>query len=341
MKSTNVLIRALFDKKLRVLWHVLFWVFIYLDEFFSLVGITPELESPQDFFINLACNAAVVYLNLYILRPYFLKHKRVLIYIFASVACVFLIIYLDELIYDYDIEAEYVLSSFVSNFGFNTFLLAIPIFIKTVKEAWSNQIKDEQILAEKLNLELAYLKNQINPHFLFNTLNSLYIQSKKNSGNVSEALLSFSELLRYQLYDCQKDQVNLDKEIEYLQNYLDLEKTRRDHLDIRFEKEIDRPHLKIEPLLFLPLVENAVKYSMTNGLQKSFIHIKAIQEGSSIEFNISNNIGFENNEKNPHSGIGLSNLKRRLELYYPDQHALTIEKSESKFTALLNLDLKK
>ena len=212
MKSTNVLIRALFDKKLRVLWHVLFWVFIYLDEFFSLVGITPELESPQDFFINLACNAAVVYLNLYILRPYFLKHKRVLIYIFATVACVFLIIYLDELIYDYDIEAEYVLSSFVSNFGFNTFLLAIPIFIKTVKEAWSNQIKDEQILAEKLNLELAYLKNQINPHFLFNTLNSLYIQSKKNSGNVSEALLSFSELLRYQLYDCQKDQVNLDKE---------------------------------------------------------------------------------------------------------------------------------
>ena len=152
--------------------------------------------------------------------------------------------------------------------------------------------------------------------------------------------MSFSDLLRYQLYECQKDYVTLQQEVDYLKNYLDLEKRRRDQLDISFSENLLNKSDKIEPLLFVPLIENAVKYSQTDSKNIAFIDCSIQSDDHNIIFEIKNNKGFKTNEKSPESGIGLSNLKRRLDLYYPNAHELKIEEDDQGFKVRLKIEKK-
>lgn len=174
---------------------------------------------------------------------------------------------------------------------------------------------------EKKQAELLHLKSQVNPHFFFNMLNNLYGLVEKDTGKAQQLILSLSDLMRYSIYEGQNDKVILDEEIVYLENYIKLHKMRyHKTIDIQFDIEVADKNVKVMPLLFIILLENAFKHGVENLREGAFVFIKLVSSKSQIEFEIENN--FDPEELKESNGIGLRNLKRRLELMYPDKHEL-------------------
>jgi sensor histidine kinase YesM len=198
----------------------------------------------------------------------------------------------------------------------------------------ANKIQLEKIMNDKLQTELKFLKAQYHPHFLFNALNTIYFQMDENTASAKKSVEKFSELLRYQLYD-QQQQVNISQEMEYLKNFIELQKVRASEklmVDLQLDEKLNGQ--QVYPLLFLPLVENAFKYVGGD----YWIVIKAQVEGNNIDFVVSNSVPPELIPSKP-NGIGLENLKRRLDLLYPEKHQLKIEKGENHFLATMKLQL--
>ncbi|MBL7738236.1 MAG: histidine kinase [Chitinophagaceae bacterium] len=196
----------------------------------------------------------------------------------------------------------------------------------------NNRLQLEKVTTDQLQTELKFLKAQYHPHFLFNALNTIYFQMDENVSEAKRTIEKFSELLRYQLYD-QQQTVPVSQEIEYLKNFIDIQKVRtseRLQLQTHFDTALNGQ--QVYPLLFLPLVENAFKY--VGGDYR--IDIRASGDARGIEFTVSNSLppGPLSEKKN---GIGLENLKRRLELLYPGKHELALQKDSNSFTAKLKL----
>jgi LytS/YehU family sensor histidine kinase len=212
--------------------------------------------------------------------------------------------------------------------------LILTTLIKLSKSWYTLQ----QVEKEKLSLELNSLKTQINPHFLFNSLNSIYSQALAKSDQTSETVLELSNLLRYMLYEVEEEKVPLVKEVEMLENYIELQKLRmEDGSKVGFAVEGDLEKVVIAPLLLFPLVENAFKHGMKDSSEQALIDIK-LKVGSSISFSILNKVGqIDDMEKGKYGGIGLENVKRRLELIYPDAHEFETLKTETKFQVSLKL----
>ena len=182
------------------------------------------------------------------------------------------------------------------------------------------------------------LKNQINPHFFFNTLNNLYGLSVEKSDQAPEVILKLSDIMRYTIYEGQKDLVPIQSDIAYLENYIELNKIRHHKsVDISFNHMVENPDCQIPPLLLIMLVENAFKHGAETLIDKAFIHMQLMATREQIYFEISNN--FDPSEsKEP--GIGLNNLKRRLELLYPEKHSLITKiENETTYKASLKLNL--
>ncbi|MEQ8524417.1 histidine kinase [Gracilimonas sp.] len=215
------------------------------------------------------------------------------------------------------------------------FLLPIPILISLwfyEQWKWFRTLK-----AEKAKAELALLRSQINPHFFFNTLNNLYSLVVHQSDKAPEVVLKLSDMMRYTIYEGKKDMVPLNEEVEYLQRYIDLHKIRyQKEVDIRFEKPEDSD-ADIAPLLFIVPLENSFKHGVESMREGAYIHlsVKTDAREGKVVFEISNN--FEEQEGEAEKGIGLQNLKQRLELLYPDRHKLDILKEEGVFTIILEL----
>lgn len=189
---------------------------------------------------------------------------------------------------------------------------------------------------EKAKTELLHLKSQVNPHFFFNMLNNLYGLVDKDSKKAQELILKLSDMMRYSIYEGQKETVLLSKEISYLNNYIELHKMRyHKTIDIVFNHEIKDEDYKIMPLLFIILLENAFKHGVENLRENAFIYINMIDENNQVHFEVENN--FDATIENEHGGIGLSNLERRLELVYPQQHSLSFSKTANTYKAQLNI----
>ena len=194
----------------------------------------------------------------------------------------------------------------------------------------------QELQKEKYETELKMLKAQINPHFLFNTLNSIYVLSKKKSDKTPEIVLKLSQMLDFVLYRNGESKIEIAKEMEFITDYIDLEKVRYENkLDIKLKVDLKNPHQKIEPMLFIPLVENAFKHGVKHERQKARVNIH-VSDKSGIKFAISNSKPNykPNNEK---GGIGLENLKGRLEKFYPDNYKLQINDTTDMFYAHLQL----
>ncbi len=217
------------------------------------------------------------------------------------------------------------------------FVLPIPILIMLwfyEQWKWFRTLK-----AEKAEAELALLRSQVNPHFFFNTLNNLYSLTVHKSEQAPEVILKLSDMMRYTIYEGKKDKVSLKEEIEYLQGYIDLHKIRyQKEVDIRFETP-EETDLQVAPLLFIVPLENALKHGVESLREGAFIHasIKTNALNKKLVFEISNN--FEKKELEAEKGIGLENLRQRLELLYPDCHQLDIVREEGVFTVTLQLDM--
>ena len=188
---------------------------------------------------------------------------------------------------------------------------------------------------EKAKTELLHLKSQVNPHFFFNTLNNLYGLMEKDSKE-RQMVLKLSDMMRYSIYEGQKDWVTLKDEFAYLQNYIELHKMRYHKIiDVRFKIDIEGNDFKIMPLLFIILLENAFKHGVENLRDNAYVHIVMIADNHQVNFDIENN--FDNTITNEQGGIGMNNLKRRLELVYPKSHTLTITKTDTVYKAQLNI----
>lgn len=194
--------------------------------------------------------------------------------------------------------------------------------------------------AELKESELKFLRMQINPHFLFNALNNIYALSVTNSNKTQESISGLSEMLRYVIYDCEQPQVPLQKELDYIQNYIELFKLKSSkNFNISFEKRIVDPHIMVAPMLFIPYIENAFKHS---GIEKggtNFIAITLIQTNNFIEFSVENSIQVTPASVDAQGGIGLPNVRKRLEILYPEMHELEIKTSDT-FNVSLKIDLK-
>jgi hypothetical protein len=204
-----------------------------------------------------------------------------------------------------------------------------------------NEKKRDDIEKERISTELLYLKQQVNPHFLFNTLNNLYSLSIKNPSLTPEAILKVSSILRYTLYKTDNTLALLREEIEIINAYIDIQKMRsKNALPASYELSGDPGDNRIEPFILLPLVENAFKYGMAD-INNSFINILITINPDHLQFIVENRKNLPSVPDPDHSGIGLKNIKRRLDLVYPDAHELRIEDMESIFKVFLELPLKK
>ncbi|MBU3012345.1 histidine kinase [Polaribacter vadi] len=224
--------------------------------------------------------------------------------------------------------------------GFVEFIVLYFIVVIITVFYWIfKQIKSIiKLKSEKEKTELMHLKSQVNPHFFFNMLNNLYGLVAKDAKKAQELILKLSDMMRYSIYEGDNETVLLSQEISYLENYIELHKMRyHKNIDVQFKVDVDNNEIEIMPLLFIILLENAFKHGVENLRDHAFLHINLIEKNKKVNFEIVNN--FDNSEENEEKGIGLHNLKRRLELVYPKKHILSTSKKDNIYKAQLNITL--
>jgi LytS/YehU family sensor histidine kinase len=223
----------------------------------------------------------------------------------------------------------------------STASMTLAMSIKLTKK-WIDTRKRERMLEkEKIETELKFLKSQFNPHFLFNTINSIFVLIHKDPAMASASLAKFSDLLRYQLYECNEHQIPLNHEITYLRNFIELEKLRQEknvcvELNITPELPVD---FSIAPFILMPFIENAFKH-VSHSLQSNRINIQLHTDQDQLFFKVVNSISSQDiasKEMIQHSGIGLKNVQRRLQLLYAGKHELTITREEDQYCVSLRL----
>ncbi|MDM8162095.1 histidine kinase [Labilibaculum sp. K2S] len=343
----------------RIAYHILFWVLAFTfwlftmfvaSNFKNILRLEPVLMT---FVFNL-CFAVAVYFNLLILIPLLFKRQRFFLYVISLLGVISLAAFFIDFLLVYPLgqfvqgEQFFEELTFVVwfNFAFFTFIyIGVTSFLSLMREWFvlqkiSFQLKD--IEKEKLEAELKALKAQINPHFLFNTLNNIYSLTLDKSDKAPSLVLKLSDLMRYILYDCNDRYVLLEKELEFIKNYLDLQKIRLDDsIPVKMEVKGDAARSKIAPLLFEPLIENAFKHGAYGKNNGGFVNILFnFEDKNHIELSIENRSEHgwnKENEKN--SGIGIKNVIRRLELLYPEKHRLEIKDEDSLFKISLQIDL--
>jgi LytS/YehU family sensor histidine kinase len=210
-----------------------------------------------------------------------------------------------------------------------------------IKEGRIIQLLRFRSKEEQYKSDIRFLKAQVNPHFLFNTLNNLYsVAQKNNDDETAEGISKLSGMMRFMLYDTNTDEIPLSKELEYIGNFIELQKLRyeKGELDMQFELLINSSNMRIAPLILIPFVENAFKHSYRPG-GTSVIKLNVTAQSGILYFNVMNNIGKNAAEDINESGVGLENVKSRLRLLYPGKHKLEINGSEDMFTVSLKVEL--
>lgn len=292
----------------------------------------------------------VVYLQLELLIPRLLKPGRYLLYLLGFISSLWLGVIINQLTFDYLADwlfPNYYFISYFRNAELLQFMLIYAVastLLKLSKSWFDLRTKEKQIdrlEREKLDAELQALRAQLDPHFLFNSLNNVYSLALDADEKVPAYLLQLSDNLRYMLYECQADEVLLSKELEYIRNYLALQRLKVSpevviNMDVRGEIEKRR----VAPLLFIPFIENSFKHGLRRKAAHAQIIISFNCEGKNIQFRIFNTIARPSTpELVPVvGGIGLENVRKRLELLYPGRHHLNIREEEKQFEVCLELE---
>jgi len=197
--------------------------------------------------------------------------------------------------------------------------------------------KKDEIEHEKINTELSFLKSQVNPHFFFNTLNNIYSLAVIGSEQTAPAIMKLSSIMRYILTETQTNLVPLQNEIDFITNFIDLQSVRlTDKVKVNFKAEGDVEPIQIAPLLFIPFIENAFKYGISTK-EKTVIEIYMLAANNKLSFTVSNTI--VQAIRGETTGIGINNVKRRLELLYPGKHDLRVEEQNNQFIVHLDIEL--
>jgi LytS/YehU family sensor histidine kinase len=277
------------------------------------------------------------YLNAYWLVPKFLNRKKWGIYILLVVVCIAGIIVINEIIKNFLFPETMMSGPVRMIIPFSIFVFLASTVFSFVKENFQKEKERKEKEAENLKTELSFLRSQVNPHFLFNTLNNLVSLARKKSDLLEPSLLKLSGLLQYMLYESDDEKISIHKEIEYLDNYIELQKLRfGNDVKISFFKEVS-PNSPIEvvPMILIPFVENAFKHGVVF-IKEPEISIRLVLTGNLLVFNVKNKYNPDSEEKDKSSGIGLNNVKRRLNLLYPNSR---LEISEKDNWHIVNLSI--
>ena len=335
----------------RWLQHLLFWVFSYFI-FLQLFKTGNRPEKIDYIYTGLFQLTIIpaVYLNLELLLPYLTRTKKWWFYIAGLVILLIVFPFINyrffqewsaRLLPDYFFISYFSFTEIVVFFSvylFITSLLKLSRSWFTVNELRNRLLETEK---EKAQMELRALKSQINPHFLFNTLNSIYSLSLDKDDRLPGTVLQLSDIMRYYLYESREDLVPLKKELQMLQDYIHLQQMRSDNrLEILMTMEGEPQDYRIAPLLLITFVENAFKHSVKGKTGRSFIHLNMEIRDGKFSFRLENNKGkVDEVEPENYKGLGLENVKRRLALLYPGRHGLTVREDEHIFSILLHLQL--
>ncbi len=229
---------------------------------------------------------------------------------------------------------------------YNLFFMTIAIIYGIMRHQLKMEKRQQLLEKEKISAELRLMQSQINPHFMFNALNNLLaISERSKNPETSSGITKLSDLLRFMIYDTQSERVSLSKEIEFIENFIALQKLRyseADPFEINFIVHTHNQNPTIAPTLLIPFVENAFKHGL-NIQEKSFIHITLALKNQQLHFEVKNSKHqLQKTEfDKKYSGIGLENVKKRLKLLYPNQHLLDIKEDEHTFFVQLNINLTK
>ena len=289
--------------------------------------------------------AMLIYLNLFVLIPRFANQKDVMLYMTLLLGALGLYVlfknahdvYVNGYVLDNESRKSFFYNTYY-NFSIAIFYLAFSVALHLSKAWYFQRELIRKMEFERLSSELDYLRSQINPHFVFNSINTVYFQIDKKNVNARESLSAFSELLRYQLYECNGNEIPIEKEILYLQNYIALQRMRKDeNYNISFAVGDNLQGFKISPLLLIPFVENAFKH-VSHHPENNQVRILARRHEDNFELSV-----FNTKESkiivNGHSGIGLKNARRRLELLYTNRHKLTIDDTADSYEVNLSLKI--
>lgn len=329
----------------RIFQHIAFWCLSFLI-LVNILKVSAEIKQ-----IDLIYTAIfhvpiflIVYINLRLLVPLFLEKGRYFLYGILIVSLIsidsgFYIILFDSWI-DYIFSGYY----FIAYYGFWDISLyfSIYLFISTLFHLARGWFRLQETENEKTLAELKALKSQINPHFLFNSLNSIYSLARKKSDAAPKKIIQLSNLLRHIIYESESELIPLEKEIEMVRNYFelqDLRSTKQGLID--FKVTGDTANRKIAPLVFLPFIENSFKHGLKSGEKNAFINASIDVSGPVLNFKIENNKGnVAPDIDKKYGGIGIENVKKRLQLIYPAQHRLQITNNATIFRVHLQIQLK-
>ena len=332
----------------RFLLHAGFWLSLVL---LFLVIYGPVFNNFPWLFLSsmvmLPFTMVVVYTINYLLLPKFLKQKRyislgiiiLLILILEPPLPRILVMILKEEAFNFKNFMDYNMLPFYFETGL---IIFIALSIKLFKERNREQDEKNQLEKKKLQAELTALKSQLNAHFLFNTLNNLYGLAKQKSDRAPTGILMLSEMLHFVLYECSPESYSLEKELDFINNYIELEKLRYGkRLRIEIEKELNHTDAQIAPLLLFPFVENSFKHGASKKANKVWIKIRIVSNRDQLLFEVENNryVDDSPNPENNGGGVGLENVQKRLDILYPGQHKLSIKSDDSSFSIFLTINL--
>jgi two-component system LytT family sensor kinase len=336
--------------KYKFIYHILFWLGVYLLWVFVFRNYSFSLTKTVSVqFCYLVFITADYYITIYFIVPRFLKKKKYVVFVLLSAALIAFSALLRALVsvqmnlHVFTTGPRLPFGSLYLDSLVNIFIW-VELFIMGTMIA--DRIYNQQQMAllekERVKHELDFLKAQINPHALFNSLNSIYGHIDKSNQTARNILLKFSGLLRYQLYDCGEDKISLGKELEYIRNYISFQQIRKEeNLIVDTDINIDQCSYGIAPLLLVVLIENAFKFVSNFTDRDNKIDIKIAVQGSLFTFYVSNTTEHRqalSSILNP-GGIGIVNLKRRLELLYPDKYEIAFKQEVDFYEATLKLEL--
>lgn len=343
-----------------MLLHIAFWlVYLFQDVLLIFLLNTTRLHQPTGENLLLSLNNGLVLLLPKVLFTYFIlyvtlnkiitkgfQRKAALYSLFALVLTLLLyrslvVFFINPVVYGWSDPAS---ASFFYPLAFPVALMDVgfvsgaAIGLKQIRQQLSRAKVEQLLVKEKLEAELKYLRNQTNPHFLFNTLNNIYALARKKSDNTADAVMQLSKLLRFMLYDAAKPLITIGDEIRMLEDYIDLEKIRYNgRLSVSFLKEVSDEQETISPLLLLPFVENAFKHGASESRFASYIHVDMRMQNGILKFSVKNT---KENSSQECTGanIGLNNVRRQLELLY-SEYDMQVLNEPSVFIVLLTINL--
>lgn len=328
--------------------HIIFWTATVFFHMYTRTGLI-STAGPGQFLLEILVRnsllAAVIYLNLQVLIPVYAKRDRILTYSLLLITS--MLVYAmaknghDVFLYGHILNDESGRHFFYNTFynlSIVLFYVAFSVALQLSREWFEQRTLIRKIEVDKLNTELEYLKAQMNPHFLFNSINTIYFQIDRHNHTARETLSSFSDMLRYQLYECNGREIPVEKEVAYLKNYVELQKVRKDeNYGIVFSCTDDVSGFTIAPLLLIPFVENAFKH-VSHLPAGNEIIIDLSRDTTSLYLRVFNTREERRENTDSGGGIGLKNVRRRLELICPGKHELNIREMPGSYEVRLKID---